>query len=72
MIAGEIGARSRHECSEAGYKALGAEDDVSGAVAEGKLELIDHLAGGIDREAVETQRRPRNVAGRFIGMSNQP
>ncbi len=61
MIAGEIGARSRYESGKACDKVLGTEQDVRGAVVERVLELVDDLAGGIDREAVKTQCRPSNV-----------
>ena len=58
---GEIDAGSRHERGEACDKVLGTEQDVLDAVAERVLELVDDLAGGIDREAVKVQCRPSNV-----------
>lgn len=46
---GAWAGRRRHECGEAGDKVLWTEQDVGGAIAEGLLELIDDLAGAIDR-----------------------
>ncbi len=62
MISGEIGARSGYKGREPCNKVLGTERDVRGAVAEGALELILDLSGGIGREVVETKRRPGDRA----------
>ena len=49
MLAGEIGAWSRHECSKAGHEVLRTELDMGGAITERVLELVNDLIRGIDR-----------------------
>ena len=66
MVASEVCPGSRHECCEAGDEVCGVEEDVGGAVAEGVFELIDDLAGGIDREAVEAEGRARDVPAQLL------
>ena len=56
-----MGARSWHKGRKAGDEIGWTEQDVRGAVAGRILELVDDLAGGVDREAIEAQGRPGDV-----------
>ena len=49
MVSGEIGARSWDKGREAGDEVCWAEQDVRGAVVEWVLELVDDLAGRIQK-----------------------